>query len=104
MSCSEPIFDDFGPSRNWGGAADKVFAAGDNIDVVFRKAPKFFGSFRIGGGKNSNFVAVLFEGVLLGADRAHDAASIVKIAIRKDGDFHTLYFTTRYATMVILTI
>ena len=92
MGCSEPVFDDFGSSGNWGGATDEVFATGDDIYVVSRKVPKLFGGFRIGGGKNSDFVTVLFEGVLLGVDRAHDAASIVKITIGKDGDFHDLYF------------
>ena len=88
MGCSEPVFDDFGSSGNWGGAANEVLATGDDIDVVFRKVAKIFGGFRIGGGKNSDFVTVLFEGMLLGVDRAHDAASIVEIAIGKDGDFH----------------
>ena len=92
MSCSEPIFDDFWSSGNRSGATNEILATGNDIDVVFHKTLEFFGGFRISGGKNSDFVAVLFEGMLLGADRAHDAASIVKIAIRKDGDFHDLYF------------
>lgn len=92
MGCSEPVFDDFGSSGNWGGAADKVFATGNDIDVVFRKTLEFFGGFRIGSGKNGDFVTVLFEGVFLSVDGAHNAASIVEIAIRKDGDFHDLYF------------
>ena len=88
MGCSEPVFDDFGSSGNWGGTTDKVFATWNDVDVVLRKTLEFFSGFRIGGGKNSDFVTVLFEGMLLGVDRAHDATSIVKIAIRKDGDFH----------------
>ena len=88
MDSNKPVFDDFGSSGNWGGATNEILATGNDIDVVFRKVSKFFGGFRIGGGENSNFVAVLFEGVLLGVDRAHDAASIVKITIGKDGDFH----------------
>lgn len=81
MGCSEPVFDDFGSSGNWGGATDKVFATGNDIDVVFRKTLEFFGGFRISGGKNSDFVAVLFEGVLLSVDRAHDATGEIEVTI-----------------------